>query len=81
MRFLTVGLLASAFFWSNSADAARRGHARPAPVRVVVAAPPVVSLGPVVVAWGTPPPPPAWIYVDGHYDYYGRWVPGHWARR
>ena len=28
-----------------------------------------------------PPPSGRWVWVPGHWDYYGRWIPGHreWA--
>jgi hypothetical protein len=58
-------------------------EARPRPPRrVVVVAPPrpvvVVRVSPWVVSYH-PDPRPGYHWVPGHYDPYGRWVPGHWV--
>ncbi|MGA2937440.1 MAG: hypothetical protein ABSF52_10130 [Syntrophobacteraceae bacterium] len=36
---------------------------------------------PAPVYYGAPPPYPARVWIRGHYNRYGAWVPGHWRHR
>lgn len=53
-------------------------HARPR-VRVVL---PFPAVRVVINPWApgyVPASRPGWVWVEGHYDAAGTWIPGHWA--
>ena len=70
-----IALLLLSFFSAVEAHPRRPLPHRPVyvPPRPVV----VVRVNPWIPGY-IPDQRPGWHWVDGHYDRYGRWLPGHW---